>query len=118
MKKLLIVLLISLGLSSTSFAGVKDISLKCEGNISSSERAKGASSPYTLTSQPTTLIVTGSSDNRISIKFMAWFKHANILEGIYKLSDENPIIYHFNKDCWDTNGDRGWFKDKNKINSV
>ena len=91
MKKLLLLLLLSLSLSNTSFAGVKDISLKCEGIMSSHDRV-------TSTSQPTTLIVSGISNNRVSIKFLGWFKHADILEGIYKLSEENPIIYHFNKD--------------------
>jgi hypothetical protein len=105
MKKLLLLLLLSLGLINFSFAGVKDISLKCEnGFISESWKVKNSSwfSHPSNNKDPgafykTDLIITTDSDNSVSMNFTSHFKYSEILSGKIRLDKETADFFRFNK---------------------
>jgi len=104
MKKLLLLLFISLGLINSSFAGVKDISLKCEnGDIYETWYSKkyqtyldfNKNGPGTIYN--TSLIIIADSSNSVKVDLSLHFKYSNILEGKYRLTEESPDYYYFEK---------------------
>ena len=115
MKKLLLVLLLSLGLINSSFAGVKDISLKCEnGTIYEKWKAKEYQdyfNQYKNKNNPgalynTSLIIIADSSKSVTVDLSSHFKYSAILEGVYRLKGEYPESYYFRKNL-KFNGKKG-----------
>jgi hypothetical protein len=110
MKKLLLILFISLGLNNPSFAGVKDISIICEdssifedwkpkgyqgwleGSISVIAGKKEPGKKYV-----SDLILVGNSSSSVLLEISSWIEHSNILNGEYKLVEEKLSYVWFEK---------------------
>jgi hypothetical protein len=106
MKKLLPLLLLSIGLINSSFAGVKDISLKCEnGAIYEYWKAKDYQNyfdQYKNKNDPgalynTSLIIIADSSKSVTVDLSSHFKYSAILEGGYRLKGESSEYYYFEK---------------------
>ena len=117
MKKLYLLLFISLGLINPSFAGVKDISIVCEDVYiyEDWQSAKpyqtwytGAAAAYIKKkySEPdikygneyiSDLIIIGDSNSSVILEFSSWLEHSNILNGKYKLVKETLSEFWFEK---------------------
>ena len=104
MKKLYLLLFISLGLINPSFAGVEDISLKCEnGAIYESWYAKKYQMYLDFnkngpgTTYDTSLIIIADSSNSVKVDLSSHFKYSDMLEGKYRLMNESTEYYYFEK---------------------
>ena len=117
MKKLLLFLLLTFGLINPSFAGVEDISLKCDNNGVILERWKakgyqdyfprvenGAGARY-----ETDLLIIADSSNSVRVDLSAYFKYSDILKGTYRLKKEFTEYYYFEKNL-KLNGKKGLAK--------
>jgi hypothetical protein len=114
MKKLLLLLILSVGFTNYSFAGVEDISLKCKGGQISTVWIKGGEKytipennvvkvDWTHPSNPQenkgNMFVIGESSNSVKVSFDIGFRYSNLLEdGVYKLYDTEPTSYWFSKE--------------------
>ena len=117
MKKLLLLLLLSVWLSNYSFAGVEDISIKCKGKATSTIWIEaGDHGDYTGTDiflhdvswsdesnrqfdSEGNMYVIGESSNSIKVSFDNKFRYRDLLEdGVYKLYDTEPSTYLFRKE--------------------
>jgi len=93
---------------NSSFAGVKDISIKCE-DVPIFEDWKSSyyqdwllGAFWDKETDPgrryvSDVIIVGDSNSSVSIEFIAWIEHKGILEGKYKLTQEKPSRYVFSK---------------------
>lgn len=114
MKKLLLLLILSVGFTNYSFAGVEDISLKCSGGQITTVWIKGGEKytipennvvkvDWTHSSNPPknkgNMFIIGKSSNSVKVSFDIGFRYSNLLEdGVYKLSDTKPTSYWFSKE--------------------
>ena len=109
MKKLLLLLFISLGLINPSFAGVKDISIICEDTaiyedwkaLGYSGWLEGSSLSFSGKKEPgnqyiSDLILIGDSDSSALFE-ISGIEHSNILNGKYKLVEETLSHFWFEK---------------------
>jgi len=117
MNKLLLLLLLSLGLSNLSIAGVKDISVICEDvyiyedwqsakpyqtwylGAAAAYSKKKYSDPYIKYGNEyiSDLIIIGDSNSSVILEFSSWLEHSNILNGKYKLVKETLSEFWFEK---------------------
>jgi hypothetical protein len=111
MKKLLLLLILSIGFTNYSFAGVEDISIKCKGEGISSIWVKGGLDTGNYTHKVLwtddsnkqfrskgNMYVIGESPKSIKLSFDNGFRNRNLLEdGVYELSGATASSYDFEK---------------------